>query len=809
MPQQCTEKRFAWAVVLAFAALAPVAGWGAFGAMRRMENNVVHWLPPEYESTRTFFQFLKHFDPDAFVLVSWPGCTLDDPRVPRLAQGVVGHTSLESGQSKSRCYQRVLTGPSLVETLQEPPIEISRDEALRRLRGSLVGPDLRTTCVVLAMSEYGVYHMREALDELHRVAQQECGLTADELRLGGPPVDNVALDEAGERSMFRVMGLSTAFGLLVCWWCLRQPRLIAMVVAVGLFTVALSLSALYFTGGVMNAVVLTMPALVYVAAVSGAIHLTNYYREESPRVGLRRAPWVAVRLAALPLGLATLTTCTGLLSMTVSELLPIRDFGLYSAIGTVLGLACLLLLLPAALTLWPIASHRRPLAAFELHGRDALDQAGRWRQAAAFVLDHHRWLTWGTWALLAVAAAGFTRVQTSVQIMRMFDERAKILADYAWLEENLGPLAPVEIVVRFDRDCPLSFGERMNVVDALHRQSETAPHVGSALSAATFMPSVGDQDRLSAQRAEQSPLGRTAKALAGGKSIRQRVHDVRLERRRHDLLRTGFLRDDDGAELWRISARVAALENVDYHQFEHSMRQALEPLVQRLERRGPIGMSLSYTGVLPIVYEAQNSLLWGMIVGYGADVALIVVAMAAAVRSWSAGWLLLLPSVLPAAVVLGGLGLAGVVVDMGTVMPPCVALGVTVDDVMHFLLQFRRGVQSGRDRRQATLDAYGHCARAMYQSWAVLGLGNLAFAFSPFAPTQRFGLVMAALLTAALWGNLVFLPALLQGRLGFAWERRIRARMNGNATVQNWAASQTTAPEELAVDELVSGSSAL
>lgn len=775
------ERRLAWGVVVGFAALAPLVGWGTIGAMARMENNVVQWLPADYESTQSFFRFLQHFDPDAFVLVSWPGCTLDDPRVGQLAEGVVGATSLEKGVSKSRCFQRVITGPSLLQTLQSAPIEISREEALARLRGSLVGPDLNTTCVVFSMSEYGVFHMREALAELHRVAYQRCGLTAEQLKLGGPPVDNVALDEAGEQSMLRVLGLSTTFGLFVCWWCLKQPRLIAMVVAVGLFTVALSLSALYFTGGVMNAVVLTMPALVYVAAVSGAIHLANYYREQAPLVGPRRAPWAAVRLAALPLGLATLTTCTGLLSMTVSELSPIRDFGLYSALGTLLGLACLLLLLPAALVLWPIASAPHD----EESSVTTTARTTRfWRSAADFVLVHARPLAAATWLLLALTAVGFSRVETSVQIMRLFDDKAKILADYRWLEQNLGPLAPVEIVVRFAAECPLSFGERMTVVQAMQHRVTAAPHVGSALSAATFTPTRDDAQQTAARQFANSALGRATKALTGGRPLAARVQDVRLERRRDDLLRTGFLREDGEAELWRITARVAALEDVDYYQFEQNVRHTVAPLQQALARRGVTGLDVSYTGVLPIVYQAQNSLLWGMIVGYGADVALIVLAMSIAVRSWSAGWLLMLPSVLPAVAVLGAFGLLGIVIDMGSVMPPCVALGVTVDDVMHFLLQFRRSVQAGQTRRQATLDAYRHCGRAMYQSWAVLGLGNMAFAFSPFAPTQRFGLVMVALLTVALWGNLVFLPALLQGWLGRVWVRSIRARASRSTAAE-------------------------
>jgi hypothetical protein len=68
--------------------------------------------------------------------------------------------------------------------------------------------------------------------------------------------------------------------------------------------------------------------------------------------------------------------------------------------------------------------------------------------------------------------------------------------------------------------------------------------------------------------------------------------------------------------------------------------------------------------------------------------------------------------------------------------------------------------------------AYEGCARAMYQSWAVLGLGLAVFALSSFVPTQRFGALMFTLLTAALVGNLLLLPAVLASPLAYFFGRR-------------------------------------
>jgi predicted RND superfamily exporter protein len=128
-------------------------------------------------------------------------------------------------------------------------------------------------------------------------------------------------------------------------------------------------------------------------------------------------------------------------------------------------------------------------------------------------------------------------------------------------------------------------------------------------------------------------------------------------------------------------------------------------------------------------------------------------------------------SVFPTVLVFGTMGLLGIVVDVGSVMTPCVAVGVTVDDVIHFLLCHRQGVRQGLSTGQAANLAYQTCGRAMIQSWGIIGIGLSAFALSSFTPTFRFGMLMLLLLTAGLVGNLLLLPALLAGPIG-RWTAR-------------------------------------
>ncbi len=101
--------------------------------------------------------------------------------------------------------------------------------------------------------------------------------------MGGPPVDNVAIDEEGERTLIRLALLSGGFGLVLAWWSLRSVKLTLIVFGCGLLSGAIGLAAVWWTGQTSDAVLMSMPSMVYVLAISGAVHLINYYREEVDR----------------------------------------------------------------------------------------------------------------------------------------------------------------------------------------------------------------------------------------------------------------------------------------------------------------------------------------------------------------------------------------------------------------------------------------------------------------------------------------------------------------------------------------------
>ena len=100
---------------------------------------------------------------------------------------------------------------------------------------------------------------------------------------------------------------------------------------------------------------MSMPALVYVLGISGSVHLINYYREAVDEHGLIGAPERALKHAWKPAVFGNVTTSIGLLSLTTSEIIPIRNFGIYSAVGVMATLILLFTFLPASAFFWIIS----------------------------------------------------------------------------------------------------------------------------------------------------------------------------------------------------------------------------------------------------------------------------------------------------------------------------------------------------------------------------------------------------------------------------------------------------------------------
>ncbi|MCO8124383.1 MMPL family transporter [Stieleria sp. TO1_6] len=770
---------------------------------------------------------------------------------------------------------------------------------------------------------------------------------APPLRLGGPPVDNIAIDEEGTITLVRLVGYSILVGALLSYCCFGSLKITLMVFIVGGSAAMLSMAFVNWTGGHVDAILMSMPSLVYVLGLSGAIHVINYYRDEVRQSGRSGAAGRAIRHAFFPCSLAALTTAIGLGSLYISNLTPISNFGIYSAIGVIATLAILFSYLPAALQTFVSEPKSDPLITSGSSVKPDDSEtwlSDAWAAVGGWICNHHRLVTISSLLILVAAGIGLKKIQTSVQLLKLFDQNARIIRDYAWLESNFGKLVPMELVLRVPASMqsetvaarhsataatdalPLNMLERVEAVARIdHVVHETLGQpgldiVGSSTAINTFL----------------KPL---PEVTNGWDPIRSH-YTKELNEGRSQLLGNDYLRLETsgpyvGSELWRISLRVAALSDVDYGEFIQTLRIAVEPVLRAYDTRdqllkqiasapklaatkkpvvvvigsarpapmlqtdlidrtddpllssedriqtrsiylstlmellagenlprpvwidlqsselpieiggtawdkvvskadvivwvgdeaaplaqitsdtpvvdgnqifhkpirhdlvgdnvpessGAGSLQVVYTGVVPVVYKAQRTLLASLGESIGLAFVLIAVVMMVLLNparkplqmmsagnltnGTAAGLIAMIPNMFPVIFVFGVMGHFGRLVDIGTMMTASVAMGVAVDDTIHFLSWFRSYLDRGYDRIKAVQMTYRRVGPAMTQTTLVGGVGLFVFALSTFTPTQRFGTLMLVLLVAALFGDLILLPALLAGPLGRFFKPRL------------------------------------
>ncbi|MFO0872011.1 MAG: MMPL family transporter [Pirellulales bacterium] len=850
----------------------------------------------------------------------------------------------------AQLFRSVTTGPMVLAGLtgDDGVLRDNEREAMKRLSGSLYGPDGKTTCLMLVMSEAGRYDLHRTIGRglmgkprgrLYDLAEA-CGLAVEEIHLGGPTVDNVAIDEEGTRTLVRLVTLCVILGVTLAYLCFRTITATIMVFFIGGISAVGSIALVGWCHSTLDAVLMSMPSLVYVLAISGAVHLINYYREHVEEHGVVGAPEAAVSHGWKPALMCNMTTAIGLFSLYTSELTPIRKFGMFSGLAVLGTLTLLFTYLPAALQIWPQKPRSKEQKERDENPWYEKYLANFWDFFGGGIIRHHSLVAGLCIALIVGVGWGVTRINTSVNMLRMFDGQAKILQDYEWLERHIGKLVPMEVVVKVE--------PRLQMAPASERQANREAHPDEPVQL-TFLDRMDIVNRV--QQVIEDEFGENGQGVAGrslsavtfspvlpemrgdtGTFMRRGATAARLESHREEFLKSEYLRLDqqDGSELWRVSLRIGALQDVDYGEFIHEVKSAIEPVMlahrdrelilrQLYEARNgkslskakvllvgaPLGaarkapksraaakgaakaegaeeasesrpagvpatdgvqivatdrsqhppidqtrifastlkdlltvarlqvtwhdpsadplpenwterlagydcvvlvgdhssydlaeirkqaalvvdardhrfdpaqsksaaeqrlaISAVYTGVVPIVYKAQRTLLNSLIESTFWSLITITPLMMFIARSFSCGIVAMLPNVLPIFVIFGAMGWSGIQVDIGSMMTASIALGVAVDDTIHYLTWFRWELDKGKTRHEAILASYKRCATPTFQAAIISGLGLSIFAFSTFTPTQRFGYLMLSILFMGVAAELIFFPSLLAGPLG-------------------------------------------
>jgi hypothetical protein len=133
-------QRYSVGIMAILVFLLPMVVVGAIKAKGNNRNDVKGWLPLEYPETQVYRFFRRNFQGEEFILISWEGCTMTDPRLELLAQKLLPPPEEASRIDRPIYFKTAQTGPRAVERMMAEPLNLDREESVSRLTGALIGP---------------------------------------------------------------------------------------------------------------------------------------------------------------------------------------------------------------------------------------------------------------------------------------------------------------------------------------------------------------------------------------------------------------------------------------------------------------------------------------------------------------------------------------------------------------------------------------------------------------------------------------------------------------------------------------------
>ena len=721
--------------------------------------DVSHWLPQNSRMIADLEKFSEVVGKERqnVVRISWPLCNEDDPRIeeyvselktelwPSELKEIIlleGHDSTATSSDPLPVFSDIESLETVMARMRQADPRLTDEQIKTQLGGVLIG-DEGITCVLAILSTRNPKARAYAMETIYRVADRIPELGRTQMKAFGGPVYTSQIDQSGKQLGEIITPISAIFSLLAAWYCLRNFWLIVCVCGNAFMCTAWAITTLHWTNAPIDPLLMLLPAFWLVMSMSAGIHFVNYYLDAlriqtdddaaSGDIALE-----AVKIAWRPTGLAVLTTCVGLGSLCTSDILPVWYFGYQAVIGLLVSVAVLFLLLPSLLT---VLRKRLPSAESEAEKSEV------WIGRGNAILSLGRTPAILLIGLLVLAAIGFSRLEFSNKVNDQFKSHVQLRKDASWFEEEIGPLLPFEVLVRFDNDCSLRNVDRLNYIAGLQNRLENLPHPCKTISATSII----------AKLPEGSGIRQ---------ATRRAVAEARLRKHLDSMRGTGLVIQEEDAQLWRLT--VLSYDSVDasMNRYFQTIRQTVngyiaESQTDLLSDSDQAKIRVAYAGLGARMATITQKLGGGLMNSCFYTVLLISLIVVIALRSIPLGLTAMLPNVFPVVISFGAFGWLSPRLDIGSIMTASIAMGIAVDDTIHFLYWFRKGVNRQLSKNDSIRLAIHKCGRAIFTTSLICGLGFVVFTWCSFMPAARFGGLLFLMLLAALVGDLLFLPALL------------------------------------------------
>ena len=540
-----------------------------------------------------------------------------------------------------------------------------------------------------------------------------------------------------EKNLRIYLLLSLTMISLCLYLLFRSVKAIIVPLLIIMVSIIWTLSFISITGHSLDIISSLLPPILAAICMSDIIHLSTAYVEEL-RNGLPKME--ALKKAFREVGLATFFTCCtvaiGFFTLAITNIIPIRNFGLFAGIGLLMAFALTLVSLFAFYSLTPV-----PIIA----ARRSADK--KWTAVLSSLLViviRKRNLVLVSLLVLTIISVFFmSRIEINSSLLQEIPKNNPMLEDYRFMEKDFAGTRPFEMALDVRGKTNFFEPEMMKRVEEIETFLKDSCGVGYIISPVSLFK--GANKAFQGGEVESFTIPSSPQAVA-------RFYEGIMQSEFADEMEHYL--SADGSRL-RISGR---LPDLDMQSFQ-LVRERFDRFFTNFGYSSLFTYQLTGSGVLldKVTYSLTENLMTGIIV----DAVIISLIALFLLRHWRIILIVLVPNVVPLLVMGAVMGLLGINLKSDTSVIFAIAFGIAVDDTIHFLSRIRLELSRGLTLPYAVKRTYLSTGKAIVITALVLVSGFGTLLFSSFGGAFYIGLLISLCLTVAVIMDLTVLPVLL------------------------------------------------
>lgn len=611
------------------------------------------------------------------------------------------------------------------------------------LRNILVAPekDAMAVAIVLKQQKNGDNWNDETITrDLEQLATELRPFYNTTFSIGFPQV-RTEIAERIRAEQTHLFPLAVAALLIALFLLLRQVIDILLPILTASFSILWTFGFMGAADIPINVVTSIIPILLIIVGSTEDIHLLSEFRH-GQKAGLD-APaalkHMARRMGSIVL-LTFITTYLGFLSVGLSKIEVLWQFGLVASTGLALNFLATIILIPSILSLagkWQLDGKARVYS-----GKTRLMAKRYWewlwkyrRTIIAFFLG---------WTLVAII--GIPRIHINHNAIDSLGEDSEIRQKIEIINENLAGLETLSIIV--DSGIEDTF-LKVRYLEELEEIQKYILEKGWSDSSTSFA------DYLSLLNGAFQELD---------ESMMPESDDIITE------LMIFLNYKDVKAYISEDFSRARILVRHDIESSE-KLELALKDLQTFIDHNLDAGLNARITGDSVLTLSATNAMISGQLKSIAILLVIIVLIIGLLFTELKVGLLAALPNFFPVIVMFGFMGYMDIPLNIGTTMAAAIAIGIAVDDTLHFMLRYNRELKARKSHNSAMEHTiYGEALPVVSTSIALIA-GFLVFTQASFEPIIQFGALGALVIATALIADFIITPLAVSSlRLVTIWD---------------------------------------